>query len=456
MVVEPFKIKMVEATRLLPKKERIKCLKKARYNLFNVASEDIFIDLLTDSGTAAMSDRQWAAMMRGDEAYANSRSFRSLARVIRSIFGFRYFVPTHQGRAAEHILFSCIVRPGTMVPNNMHFDTTRANIIANGGKALNFVVRQASDPFSDYPFKGNMDTRRLEEFLQKHHDKVPVVFITVTNNSGGGQPVSMKNIRKVSEICHDFKKPLFIDACRYAENCYLIKMRESGYKRKSVLEIAREMFSYADGCTMSAKKDALVNIGGFLATNDKKLFERVRERLILVEGFPTYGGLAGRDLEAIAQGLVEGVDEAYLEWRVSQTRYLGRQLERAGIPVLKPIGAHAVYVEARHLFPHIPQWYYPGQALSVELYKEGGIRSVEIGSVMFEEKDEKGKPKYPALELTRLAIPRRVYTQSHMDFVARTFERIKEHKDEVPGYRIVKGSGPLRHFIAEFMPVKLA
>ncbi len=454
MLAEPYRIKVVEPVKIPSRKQRERILKKAHYNIFNVRSEDVYIDLLTDSGTAAMSCNQWAGIMLGDEAYANCRNYFNLKRAIKKIFGFKHFVPTHQGRAAEHILFSTIIKPGMIVPSNMHFDTTRANIIANGGKPINLPVNDAYKPFKKAPFKGNMDTKKLRKLLDEDSEKVPLVMLTITNNSCGGQPVSMKNIRKVSKICKDYGKPLFIDACRYAENAYFIKEREPGYKNKSILEIANEIFSLADGCTFSGKKDALVNIGGFLAMNDSKLFEKVKQRLILVEGFPTYGGLAGRDLEAMARGLLEGIDEDYLRSRIAQVHYLGKRLNEEGIPIIQPVGGHAVYVEAKHFLPHIPQAEFPAQALVVELYREAAVRAVEIGSVMFAEKDEKGKTKYPKLEMMRLAIPRRVYTNAHMDVVVEAHVKISERKEEISGYKIVKGSGPLRHFTAWFKPVK--
>ncbi len=453
-MAEPYRIKMVEPVRLLSRPEREQRIKEAHYNIFNVRSQDIFVDLLTDSGTGAMSQEQWAGIMLGDEAYANCRNFQNLENAVHKVFGFRHFMPCHQGRAAENVLFSAIVKPGMLVPNNMHFDTTRANIMANGGKAVNLPCAEALKPFEDKPFKGNMDAKKLESFLSENADSVPLVMVTVTNNSGGGQPVSMENIRRISEIAHGYKKPFFIDACRYAENSYFIKTREKGYSDKTPMEIAGEMFSYADGCTFSGKKDAITNIGGILAMNDSAWFEKCRARLVLMEGFPTYGGLAGRDLEAMARGILEGLDGDYLQGRTAQTRYLAEGLKKAGIPVVWPPGGHAVYVEAKTLLSQIPQSEFPGQALAVELYREAGIRACEIGSIMFAEKDDKGKMHYPELELTRLAIPRRVYTNSHMDYVIEAHRKIKERKDSVKGYRIVKGDGPLRHFTAWFEPVE--
>jgi len=419
-----------------------------------VRSQDIYVDLLTDSGTGAMSQNQWAGLMLGDEAYANCRNFQNLTKSVKKVFGFKYFAPCHQGRAAENVLFSSILKPGDIVPNNMHFDTTRANIMLNGGIAKNFPGKYSSKPFLNKPFKGDMDTVALKKFLKKNHEKVPLVMVTVTNNSGGGQPVSMKNIKEISKIAHSFGKPFFIDACRYAENSYFIKTRDPKYKNRTPLQIAQEMFSYTDGCTFSAKKDAIVNVGGVLAMNSKKWFETCRERLILMEGFPTYGGLAGRDLEAVARGLIEGIDEDYLRGRISQTEYLAKGLKDAGIPVVWPAGGHAVYVEASKLFPHIPKSQFPGQSLVVELYREAGIRAVEIGSIMFAETDKNGKVHYPKLELTRLALPRRVYTNAHMDVVIEAHKQIAKRAKKVKGYKIVKGEGPLRHFIAWFKPVK--
>jgi tryptophanase len=452
---EPFRIKMVEAIQLISPQQREKALQAAGYNIFNLKAEDIYIDLLTDSGTGAMSQDQWAAMMQADESYAGARSYFRLAEAIKKISGFRYFVPTHQGRAAENILCAMLVGKGKLVPSNMHFDTTEANISARGGQPINLIIEEANHPTTILPFKGNMDISKLREFIQKTgSENISLGMITITNNAGGGQPVSMENLRQVSTTYHEFGIPFFIDACRFAENAYFIKLREPGYANKTTLEIAHEMFSLADGCTMSAKKDAIVNIGGFLCMNDESLFQRACNELIMREGFPTYGGLAGRDLDAIATGLWEGLDENYLAYRLGQTAYLGERLKEAGIPIVEPPGGHAVYLDAGSFLPHIPQSQFPGQALTVEFYRSGGIRTCEIGSVMFAHPDPTtGLMIHPTLELVRLAIPRRVYTQAHLDYVAEIAGEIAQRKDKLRGYKFTYAPEFLRHFTAKFEPV---
>jgi len=448
--LEPFRIKMVEPLKLLDRLERERLIKEAGFNVFRIPAEAIFVDLLTDSGTSAMSDRQWAGMMMGDESYAGCRNFYHLKDTVKEILGFDFLLPTHQGRAAENVFFNTLLKEGDVVPNNIHFDTTRANVEYLNCQALDCVIDEGLDPYSEHPFKGNMDPMKLEAAIQKYGEEhIPVVMLTITNNSGGGQPVSMENIRQVSAICKKYNIPFFFDGARFAENAYFIKLREPGYRDKSVREIVKEMFSYSDGCLISAKKDALVNIGGFIALRDENLYQRLQNLLILREGFPTYGGLAGRDLEAIARGLEDVTEENYLRYRLEHTAYLGKMLVEAGIPVVQPFGGHAIYVDAKAFLPNIPQSQFPGQALTVALYREAGIRVVEIGSLMFAHKDpESGEWQYPALDLVRLAIPRRVYTASHLEYVAEALIRIQEKRGELKGLRLVYEPPFLRHFTA--------
>ncbi len=452
---EPFRIKMVEPIHLIDQQDRRNALQNAGFNLFALNAEDVFIDLLTDSGTGSMSQEQWSALMLGDESYAGSQSFTRLSETIKDIFGFQYFVPTHQGRAAENILCAILLKEGQSVPSNTHFDTTDANIRARIGIPVNLVIDSAYDPDDLHQFKGNMDLDKLQSFIEEvGSEKIPFGMLTITNNAGGGQPVSLENIKAVSKIYREHEIPFFIDACRYAENACFIKLREPGYQDLSPKEIARKIFSYADGATMSAKKDGNVNIGGFLAMNDEDLFRHAGNELILREGFLTYGGLAGRDLDAIAVGLRETLDEDYLAYRLTQTAYLAEKLVENGIPIMKPPGGHAVYIDAKAFLPHIPPDEFPGQALCVELYLEGGIRGVEIGSVMFAHKDKAtGEMVHPQLELVRLAIPRRVYTQSHLDYVAETLQKIAAKKDRIRGLRFTYSPELLRHFTARFEPV---
>jgi len=444
-IIEPFRIKSVEPIRTTTRSERRQLLEAAGYNLFLVASEAILIDLLTDSGTAAMSTEQWAAMMRGDESYAGSPSFTRFRDSVQSIFGFQHVIPTHQGRAAERILFNVMCKKGDTVPNNTHFDTTRANCEFVGAQALDLPIPEAKQPAKFHPFKGNMDTAKLSELLDREGPKkVPLVMLTITNNSGGGQPVSMANIKEVKSICKNHGIPLYIDACRFAENAYFIKLREAGYSDKTPAEIAREMFSLADGCTMSAKKDGLVNIGGFLCTNDDILAQQEKDLLILTEGFPTYGGLAGRDLDAIAVGLQEALHEDYLKYRIASTAFLGNHIAAEGVPIVQPPGGHAIYLDARAFLPHLPLSQFPGVALANELYLEGGIRSVEIGTLMFGE--------HATMDLVRLAIPRRVYTQSHIEYVVEVILDVWRRREKIPGYEIAHQAPFLRHFTARLKP----
>lgn len=452
---EPFRIKVVEPVRRTTFVERDALIREAGYNIFLLPADSIYIDLLTDSGTSAMSDNQWAGLMLGDESYAGSKNYYNFEKIVSKIFGFRHIIPTHQGRVAENLLFSTILKKGDVVPNNIHFDTTRANVEYHKAKAIDCVIDEALDPEIELSFKGNIDINKLESAIKSHGpESIPIIMITITNNSGGGQPVSMENIRAVSALAKKYKIPLFFDACRFAENCYFIKEREAGYSDKSILEIARELFSYGDGCTMSAKKDGLVNIGGFLAMNDSDLAQKITNMLILIEGFPTYGGLAGRDLEAIARGLDEVLDEDYLEFRINQTRYLGEELDRHDIPIVKPVGGHAVYIDAKRFLPHIPQSQFPAQALVIELYRQAGIRAVEVGSLMFAKTDpDSGETIYPKLELVRLAIPRRVYTNMHMQYVFESLLKIYEQREKIKGLEIEYQADFLRHFTARLKPL---
>ena len=452
-IIEPFRIKSVEPIRLTSAEERQSKLEAAGYNLFNVHSDDVLIDLLTDSGTGAMSAAQWAGIQRGDESYAGSPSWYRFLEAVQSLFPFRHVIPTHQGRAAEKILFSVVGGPGKVVPNNTHFDTTRANVEFSGAEAVDLVIEEGRHPSVLHPFKGNMDVEGLEALIvERGPEAIPLVMVTVTNNSGGGQPVSLENLRAVRSVCDRYGLPLFLDACRFAENAWFIKQREAGYAETPVRDIVREMAALADGMTMSAKKDAIVNIGGWLALNDDPWAERCRNMLILTEGFPTYGGLAGRDLEAIAQGLAEVVDEDYLRYRIRSTAYLGEALIAAGVPCVQPIGGHAVYLDAAALLSHIPPVEYPGQALAVALYREGGIRGCEIGSVMFGQHPDGSESPAP-MELVRLAIPRRVYTQSHVDYVIEVVRWVAGRASGLSGMRIVSQPATLRHFTARFEPI---
>jgi tryptophanase len=452
-IIEPFRIKSVEPIEMSTPEQRQRWLAEAGYNLFRLPADRVLIDLLTDSGTSAMSASQWGAMMAGDESYAGARSWFRFEEAVQRVFGFPHVVPTHQGRAAERILFGCTVQRGDVVPNNGHFDTTRANIEYLGGAAVDLPCAAAADPTADEPFKGNMDLEALEKLLVDRADAVPLVMLTITNNTGGGQPVSMANIRATAELAQRFGKPFYLDPCRFAENAWFIKQREDGYAGVPVPQIVLEMFSYADGCTMSAKKDALVNIGGFLCTRDPSLAAREKDLLILTEGFPTYGGLAGRDLEAITVGLDEVLHEDYLHYRIVSTAYVVNHLHDAGVPVLRPAGGHAVYLDAGRFLSHLPALQYPGQSLAVELYRYAGIRGVEIGTVMAGRDPATGEERPAPLELVRLAIPRRVYTQSHMDYVVEAVLEVFDRRDSLPGYRITDEPPFLRHFSATFAPL---
>jgi tryptophanase len=444
-IIEPFKIKSVEPIRWTTRDEREALLRSAHYNLFLLPAEDVLIDLLTDSGTGAMSTRQWAAMMEGDESYAGSKSFERFRRSVQDVFGYKHVIPTHQGRAAERILFSVMCKKGDMVPNNTHFDTTRANVEFVGAEAVDLLIPEGQQPALAHPFKGNMDVSALEQLIARvGRKRVPLVMLTITNNSGGGQPVSIENMRAVSAICRRHSIPLYFDACRFAENAYFIKLREPGYESKTPKQIAQEIFRLGDGCTMSAKKDGLANIGGFLCTNDDALAQQEKNLLILTEGYPTYGGLAGRDLEAIAVGVEEVLEEDYLRYRIVSTAYLGKHISAAGVPIVQPPGGHAVYLDARAFLPHVPIGQFPGVALAAELFLEGGIRSVEIGSLMF--------GAAAKMDLVRLAIPRRVYTQSHIDYVIEVILNVWKRREQIGGLRLTYEAPFLRHFTARLEP----
>jgi len=448
-IIEPFRIKSVEPIRLTSRPERERLAREAGYNLFGLHSDDVLIDLLTDSGTGAMSSLQWAAVMRGDESYAGSPSFFRFEAAVQNLMPFKHIIPTHQGRAAEAILFSIFGGGGKRIPSNTHFDTTRGNIEASGAIGDDLVIAEGKDPQSLHPFKGNMDLAMLEAYLTRHHESVPLVMITITNNAGGGQPVSLANIRAVADLAHRWGKPFVIDGCRFAENAWFIKTREEGQAERSIPEIVRDCFAVADGMTMSAKKDAFGNIGGWLALNDDNLAEEARGHLIRTEGFPTYGGLAGRDLDALAQGLVEIVDEDYLRYRIRTHQYIVERLDAMGVPVVKPAGGHAVFIDARTWLSHIPPLEYPGQALAVALYEIAGVRSCEIGTAMFGRQPD-GSEKPAAMDLVRLAFPRRTYTQSHADYIVEAFEELAATKDSLRGYRIVKEPKLMRHFTCRF------
>ena len=453
-IAEPYKIKMVESVRLNSLEEREELLAKSGYNLFSLPSSEVYIDLLTDSGTGAMSQRQWAAMMLGDESYAGSRSFQRLAEVVEQIFGFPYLLPTHQGRGAENVLFQVLIEEGDYVPGNMHFDTTRAHIQLKGGRPVDLVNKRAFDLTNDHPFKGNIDLKALDAFIQeKGVEQIAFILLTLTCNSAGGQPVSLANVRATGKLASKYGLPLMIDGARFAENAFFIKEREEQYSQHSIEEIVQQVFSCVDGCLVSAKKDGLVNIGGFIALQEEETFRRARELLIAYEGFPTYGGLAGRDLEAMAQGLEEVLSPAYLTHRIEQLRYLAELLKERGIPVMEPVGGHAVYIDAGRLFSHLSPDELPGQSLVVELYRRGAVRSVEVGTVMAGRNPETGENLSPPLELVRLALPRRVYTARHLEYVAASLEGLSQESEEIPGYSFVEEPSILRHFTASFAPI---
>lgn len=454
-VIEPFSIKSVEPIYMTTREQREMYLEEAGYNLFKLRSQHVLIDLLTDSGTGAMSSEQWAAIMRGDEWYAGSQSFQRLEQVVRSLFGFKHVIPTHQGRAAERILFAVMCKEGDVVPNNTHFDTTRANVEFQKARAVDLVIEEGKDPQNLHPFKGNMDVRKLQALIEEVGvQRIPLCMLTITNNSGGGQPVSMANIKAVKETLLPYGIPLYFDAARFAENAYFIKLREPGYQDRTVRSIVQEMMSYADGCTVSAKKDGLVNIGGLLCTQEDQLAQKEKDLLILTEGFPTYGGLAGRDLEAMSVGLQEVLDEHYLEYRIAEVRYLGRHLVEIGFPIIQPPGGHAIYIDAKSTLPHIPSLCYPGQSLAVEFYLAGGIRSCEIGSIMFGKRDRVTGEEEPAtMELVRLALPRRTYTQSHIDYVIEVAKDVFSRRDALKGFQILEQPPFLRHFTAKYAPI---
>jgi tryptophanase len=453
VIIEPFRIKVVEPISLTTREQRERYLAEASYNLFSLPAERVTFDLLTDSGTTAMSAAQWGAMMQADESYAGSRSYYRFEQVVRELTGYRHIIPAHQGRAAERILFQLAVHPGSVVPSNNHFDTTRANIEYDGGQAIDLVIHEGEDASALHPFKGNIDLARLDDLCRRERGRIPLGLLTITNNTGGGQPVSLANIRACSEILHANGIPFILDACRFAENAYFIKLREPGQESRPVVDIAREIFRLADGCIVSGKKDGLVNMGGFLALNDERLAAEARNLLILTEGFPTYGGCAARDLEALAVGLEEALDESYLEYRLATVRYLAEGLEQRGIPTVRPPGGHAVFIDARRLLPHLPPEVYPGQSLACELYLAGGIRSCEIGSVMFGKHEEAGAFVPSRLELVRLALPRRVYTQSHVDRILEICGEVAARRSSLRGYEMTYHPPFLPHFTARFRPV---